>query len=163
MSASTNKKIVVRRFDREPLAGFVNPQSYLQADGVELLSASGTVSVVPYPDVKTVSFVRDFDLSEPGPDHKQFHNRPKMNGVWVRMRFRDGDLMEGVLPNNLLQIEPFGFTMVPPNPTASNQRVFVPKAALCEMIVLGVIGSPLRERKTKPLPKEQIGLFDEPR
>jgi hypothetical protein len=78
------------------------------------------------------------------------------------MRFRDGDLMEGVLPNNLLQIEAHGFTLMPPNPTANNQRMFVPKAALCEMTVLGVIGSPLRERKPKPLPKEQIGLFEEP-
>jgi hypothetical protein len=27
--------------------------------------------------------------------------------------------------------------------------------------VLGVVGSPLRKRKAKPAPKEQIGLFDE--
>lgn len=152
---------MIHRFDREPLAGFVNPQTYLQPEGVELLSTSGTVSVVPYLDVKTVSFVRDFDLAEPGPDRKLFHNRPKMNGVWVRMRFRDGDEMEGVLPNNLLQLEPHGFSLMPPNPTANNQRVFVPKAALCEMTVLGVIGSALRERKPKPQPKEQIGLFEQ--
>jgi hypothetical protein len=27
--------------------------------------------------------------------------------------------------------------------------------------VLGVVGSPLKRRRAKPAPKEQIGLFDE--
>jgi hypothetical protein len=164
LSASTNKKIILHRFDREQLAGFVNPQTYLLDMGVELLSASGTVSVVPYPDVKSVSFVRDFnDVSEPGADRKLFHNRPKTSGIWVRMRFRDGDVMEGVLPNNLLQIEPQGFTVTPPNAAGGIQRLFVPRAALSEMTVLGVIGGPRREHMAKPQLKEQIGLFEEPR
>jgi hypothetical protein len=30
MAGSTAKKVVVRRFDRETLTGFVNPFSYLQ-------------------------------------------------------------------------------------------------------------------------------------
>ena len=49
--------------------------------------------------------------------------------------------------------------MVPPDPGFQNQRVFVPKAALSEVQVLGVVGSPLRKRK-KPVPAEQIEMFD---
>ena len=41
MAGSTTKKVLIRRFDREALTGFVNAQSYLQPAGVELLSPSG--------------------------------------------------------------------------------------------------------------------------
>ena len=160
MAASTNKKILVRRFERDALSGFVNPQAYLRAEGLELLSPSGAVLLVPYEEVKAVYFVRDFDAPEPPPEHRLFNTRPKISGVWVRMRFRDGEQMDGILANNLLQLEPYGFTVVPPNPSSNNQKVFVPRAALTELQVLGVVGSPLRPRKAKPVPKEQIGLFD---
>jgi hypothetical protein len=53
-----------------------------------------------------------------------------------------------------------GFTVVPPNPSSNNQRVFVPKGALREFHVLAVIGSPLRPRKAKPAPKTQLELFE---
>jgi hypothetical protein len=160
LSPSTNKKVVIRRFDREPMAGFVNPQTYLQPAGMEVLSLSGSLAMVPYDEAKAVCFVRDFDLTPPPAEMRVFHTRPKLNGIWVRMRFRDGELMDGLLANNLLQLEPYGFTVVPPNPSSNNQRIFVPRAALADLQVLGVVGSPLRPRKPKPKPKEQIGLFD---
>jgi hypothetical protein len=77
------------------------------------------------------------------------------------MTFRDDEVMEGVLANNLLQLDPHGFTVVPPDPYSNNQRIFLPRAALKELQVLGVVGSPLKRRKAKPEAKEQIGLFDE--
>jgi hypothetical protein len=122
--------VLVSRFDREPLSGFVNPQNYLLPEGLELL--------------------------------RLFTTRPKMEGLWIRMRFRDGDAMDGLLSNNLLLMEPYGFSVIPPDPGFQNQRVFIPKAAVTGVQVLGVIGSPLRIRKTKPTPKEQIGLFEKP-
>jgi hypothetical protein len=70
--------------------------------------------------------------------------------------------MDGLLSNNLLQLEPYGFSVIPPDPGFQNQRVFIPKAAVTGVQVLGVIGSPLRIRKTKPTPKEQIDLFEGP-
>ena len=57
--------------------------------------------------------------------------------------------MEGILPNNLLQIESHGFMVVPPDPYGNRQRVFVPRAALLGVEVLGVVGSPLKKRKAK--------------
>ena len=72
------------------------------------------------------------------------------------------DAMDGLIPNNLLQFEPQGFSVIPPDPGFQNQRVFVPKAALSSIQVMGVIGSPLRRsRKTKPADaKEQMEMFD---
>jgi hypothetical protein len=160
VAGSTTKKVIVRRFEREPLAGFVNPQNYLQPNGIELLTTAGTVQAVPYGELKAVSFVRDFDSANPAQERKIFNTRPKIDGLWVRLKLRDGEVLEGVLANDLLAIEQHGFTIVPPDPYSNNQRVFLPKAALTEVQVLGVVGSPLRKAKAKPVSKEQIRLFD---
>ena len=163
MGVSTNKKVLVVRFDREALSGFVNPQTYLLPEGLELLTQEGAVSILPYNEIKVVCFVRDFQQGEPRKELRLFTTRPKMEGLWIRMRFRDGDAMDGLLTNNLLQLEPYGFSVIPPDPGFQNQRLFVPKAALSGVQVLGVIGSPLRAgRKTKPTPKEQIEMFPKP-
>jgi hypothetical protein len=161
LGVSTHKKVLVSRFDRETLSGFVHPQGYQLADGLELMTQSGSVSIVPYIEVKLVCFVRDFQQGEPRKELRLFTTRPKMEGLWLRMHFRDGDAMDGILSNNLLQLEQYGFSVVPPDPGFQNQRVFVPKAALSRIQVLGVVGSPLRQpRKPKLTPKEQIELFN---
>src|SRR6202158_6347796 len=161
LGVTTNKKVLVSRFDREALSGFVNPQSYLSADVLELLSQEGSVSTVPYLEIKLVCFVRDFQQGEPRKELRLFTTRPKMEGLWVRMRFRDGDMMDGMLANNLLQLDPYGFSVVPPDPGFQNQRIFVPRAALSGVQVLGVVGSALRLARTpKPAPKEQMGLLE---
>jgi len=50
--------------------------------------------------------------------------------------------------------------LVPPDPYSNNQRLFLPRGALVELQVLGVVGSPLRRRKTRVVPKEQPSLFE---
>jgi hypothetical protein len=148
---------MVFRFDRETLPGFVNPQGYLLPSGLELLSTAGSVSVLPYPEVKSVCFVREFGTGEARKEMRVFTTRPKMDGLWVRMHFRDGDIMDGILTNNLLLVEPYGFTIVPPDSGNQNQRTFVPKSSLVDMHVLGVVGSG-RSRK-RVAPKEQMDIF----
>ncbi len=160
MAASTTKKAIVRRYDKESLAGYLNPLTFLQPTGVELLSADGNVATVPYGDIKAIAFVRDFGGAGE-PDRRIFNTRPKMEGLWVSLQFRDGDVMEGVMPNNLLQVEHYGFSVIPPDSVGNSQRFFVPRASLLTVEVLGVVGSPLKKRKAKAAPKEQIGLFDE--
>jgi hypothetical protein len=159
VSSSTTKKAVLRRFEKEPLAGYINPLTFLQLTGIELLSPKGNVVLVPYSDVKTVAFVRDFE-SASEPTRQLFQTRPKMEGLWVRLEYRDGDLTEGILPNNLLHIETYGFTVIPPDAYGNVQRLFVPRTALRSVQVLGVVGSPLK-RKAKPAAKDQIGLFED--
>ena len=160
MAGSTSKKVRISRFDREPILGYVNPQTYLRPAGVEIITKDGNLSVVPYEEVKCVQFVRDFEPPEPSAERKVFNTRPKMDGLWVRARFRDGEVIDGILTNNLLALESAGFTIVPPDPYSNNQRLFLPRTALAELQVLGVVGSPLRRPKAKAVPKEQIGLFD---
>ncbi len=160
MPASTNKKVLVLRFDRETLPGFVSPHSWLRADGLELLSTSGAVATIPYDEVRFVCFVRDFDQGEPRRELRTFTSRPKTTGLWLRLHFRDGEIMDGIMSNNLLQVEPQGFSFIPPDPGYQNQKVFVPRAALASIQVLGVVGSPLKTRRPAPTPKEQLEMFD---
>jgi hypothetical protein len=160
LAGSTSKKVRISRFDREPLLGYVNPQTYLRPTGVEMLTPDGNFTVVPYDEIKAVQFVKDFEPLDPASERKVFNTRPKMDGLWVRVKFRDGEVMDGILANDLLLVNPHGFTVVPPDPYSNNQRLFLPRAALTELQVLGVVGSPLRQRKPKAVPKEQIGLFD---
>jgi hypothetical protein len=160
MSPSTSKKVLVRRFDREVVAGFVSPHSYLQAAGIEVLTPSGTMVVLPYREVKSVCFVKEFEGASQAQEHKVFNTRPKMEGLWVRLNFRDNEIMDGILPNNLLQIDRYGFTIVPPEPYSNNQRIFVPREALNGIQVLGVVGSPLTRGRRKTVAKEQGTLFE---
>jgi hypothetical protein len=160
LASSTTKKAIIRRFQKESLAGYINPASYLQPAGVDLLSAQGNLSIIPYEEIKTISFVRDFEGGGEG-GRRVFNTRPKMEGLWVSLRFRDGEVLEGIMPNNLLQVELYGFTVIPPDPYSNQQRVFIPRSAVESVEVLGVVGSPLKKRKAKAVPKEQIGLFDE--
>jgi hypothetical protein len=158
VASSTVKKVVVRRFDRENLLGFVNPFSYLQPSAIEILSPEGSLVLLPYDEVRSVCFVKDFEAeAEP---RRIFMTRPKLEGLWVRMLFRDGEILDGILPNNLLAWEISGFTVTPPEPDANNQRVFVPRSALKSIQVLGVVGSPLRPKRKKAGPApDQPTLF----
>ena len=159
MAASTTKKALIRRFDREPLQAFLNPQNYLQPNGIEMLSPAGAVVFIGYYDFKNVCFVKEFD-SAPEPA-KQFQTRPKMDGLWVRMKYRDGEIMDGILPNNLLQWDRYGYSLIPPEPYSNNQRIFVPREALTDIQVLGVVGSPLTKGTRRKSPQEgQPTLFD---
>ena len=158
MSSSTAKKVIVRRFDRENISGFVNAFSYLQPSAIELLKPDGALVLLPYDEVKSVCFVKDFEAETES--RKIFMTRPKLEGLWVRMLFRDGEVLDGILPNNLLAWEIAGFTVTPPEPDANNQRVFVPRSALKSIQVLGVVGSPLTAKRKKAVPgQDQPTLF----
>jgi hypothetical protein len=159
LSPSTTKKVFIRRFEREPVQGYASPQHYLQPSGIEILKPDGAMLMLSYREVKWISFVREFPTGLISDERKVFHTRPKMEGLWVRLLFRDNDLMEGILPNNLLQIDPYGFAFVPPDPFSNNQRIFVPREALRNIHVLGVVGGKAAKGKRAEV-KEQIKLFE---
>lgn len=160
MQRSTAKKVVVHRFDRESVGGFVDPSSYLKADFVEILLASGVLQQIAYPEIKQVAFVKDFEAGRGRSEQRSFQSRPKMDGLWVEMEFRDGDHLEGVLPNNLAATDAAGFTVTPPNSAGNTQRVFVPRQALRALTVKAVIGLRTgRKPKDKGVSAAQQNLF----
>lgn len=166
--SSTHKKVVIRKLDKTLVCGYVDPHSYLGAEAVDLLAHDGHLTSIPLGQVKGVFFVRDFEGNPKRPERKVFHSRPRQSGLWVRMIFKDNEVLEGLTPNNLLGLDPAGFYISPPDMYSNNLRIFVPRRSLKEMEVLGVIRDGKLRRELPPnlaaLPKgsdgaAQIGLF----
>jgi hypothetical protein len=163
LASSTTKKVQLWRFDRQPIAGYVNPGTYITENGVELLTLAGNVIAVPFGELKAVCFVREFDRTPPVPPKRSFVTRPKLDGLWIRLTLRDGQQIEGVMPNDLLSISGHGFLIAPADFAGNNQRVFIPRPAVVGAQVLGVVGSPLRQpaRKKATTVQDQIRLFED--
>ena len=161
MASSASKKVRVLRFEREPLHGFVQTSTFQTPLGIEFLSQNGNLSTIGYEEVRAICFVQGFDDPPPRLDGAYFVSRPKKSGLWVRMRFRDGVQMDGLLGNQLLQSDPFGFMITPPDQAINPQWIFVPRAALVDFQVLAVVGSGLKASKKlgSPKPEAQAKLF----
>jgi hypothetical protein len=165
---STYKKVVVRKLDRSLIKGFVDSASYLRLNGIQIIDREGRAVVLPLPEIKAVFFVRDFDGNSQRSERKLFQSRPRLAGLWVQMTFKDNEVLEGLLPNNLVEISPEGFLVTPADLYSNNLKIFVPRTALSKINVLGVIpdGRPRRpSQKRGGLPgdtapsERQIDLF----
>jgi len=99
--ASTHKKVIIVLADKKPLRGYLNPVRLGQNDPVDLLTPDGEHIEVPLGKVRSVFFVREFS-DDFEPERKAFLSRPKLDGLWVRLRYNDGETLEGVVPNDLL-------------------------------------------------------------
>ena len=143
---STHKKVIVRKRGRDSVSGYVSPANFVVEGKLELLNPSGKVVQIDMAEIKSVDFVRDFsDLATSG--RRTFTTRPRTEGLWVRLRFTDNDILEGMMPNDLVQVSPEGYLITPPDTRGNIQRIFVPRSALEEMNVLGVIGRPESRRR----------------
>ncbi len=160
MPGSTSKKVAAVRFDREPVLGFINPQNFLQPEGIEVLTINGAAVELPFAEMKALCFIRDFEPAPAWKENRAFANRPKTEGLWLRILFRDGDTMEGLIANDLLGIETHGLTVAPPDSGFQNQRIFVPRAALTRVQVLGVVGRPVRRAPKPKAGDKQLSMFD---
>jgi len=150
--ASTHKKVVVLLLDRSICKGYVNPASLGHSESVDLLTLDGEHEQIKLKDVKAVYFVREFTEAFE-PERKTFLSRPKLDGLWVRLKFQDDDAMEGIVTNNLLDLLDAGVQLIPPDLHGNVIRMFVPRSALSEMKVLGVVGVARRSAR----PTREIG------
>jgi hypothetical protein len=164
--SSTRKRVVVRKLDKGLIKGFLDPQGYV-AENIEVLDREGRLVQVAMSDVKGVFFVRDFTGNPDRAERKIFRSRPRLAGLWVRMTFKDSEVLEALLPNNLLDVDPLGFLVTPPDVYSNNLRIFIPRTALTEMEVLGVISDGVVRRMSQraaqarvtALSDQQFGLF----
>ncbi len=162
-SASTHKKVVILLLDRTTVKGYLDAGALGRADSVDLLTPEGEHKSIPVDKMKSVYFVRElsdsFEL-----ERKAFLSRPKLDGLWVRLRFRDEDVVEGIIPNDLLDLLDKGLHLTPPDLHGNVLRIFVPRAALVELKVLGVVGVARRAPRPArgaPAPEPQPRLFSE--
>jgi hypothetical protein len=162
--ASTHKKVVVLLLNRTSVRGYLNPATLGRSEQIDLLTLDGEQESIQLEDVKSVYFVREFkDQFEP--ERKTFLSRPKLDGLWVRLRFKDEDAMEGIVSNNLLDLLDTGVRLTPPDLHGNVLHMFIPRTALREMKVLGVVGvarrSPRATRDIRAVLEAQSKLFSE--
>jgi len=146
----------VRFLDRNVVRGYLNPSKLGEAETLELLTPDGEQRSFSVKDVRSIYFVREFS-DDFEPERKAFLSRPKLDGLWVRLKFRDEDTIEGVVPNDLLSLLDRGVQITPPDLHGTTLRIFIPRTALTEMTVLGVVGIARR----KPAAPPQPGLFND--
>lgn len=157
--ASTHKKVIVVLADRKPLRGYLNPGRLGQTDPVDLLTQDGTHQEIPLAKIRSIYFVRDFS-DEFEPERKAFLSRPKLDGLWVRLRYTDGETLEGLIPNDLISLLDNGVQITPPDLNSTTDRIFVPRSALSEVTVLGVVGI-ARRKPEAAAAAAQSRLFNE--
>lgn len=156
--ATTHKKVIVRKMDRDSVQGYVSA-AFVSDGKLELMNTSGNVVAIELHDIKGVYFVREFGDSETLA-RKTFTSRPRVEGLWVRLRFRDNEVIEGMMPNDLLQEGSQGFSIIPPDTQSNTQRIFVPRSALADMTVMGVIGEKKPTRRgSRPQDTRQVPMF----
>jgi hypothetical protein len=143
---STHKKVVVRKIDRDTVNGYVSPAHFVRDGKLELLNTTGNVVAIELADIKCVFFVRDFGDSD-SLSRKTFTTRPRAEGLWVRIKFKDGEVLEGLMPNDLSLNGPEGYLINPLDLRSNVQRLFVPRTALESLNVLAVIGATRRQRR----------------
>src|SRR5205814_5560446 len=155
---STHKKVIVRKMDRDSVSGYVSPSNFVNDGKLELLNTAGTVIAVDLREIKGVYFVREFGDSE-SLTRKTFTSRPRAEGLWVRLKFKDNEVLEGMMPNDLSLTIGEGFLINPPDLRSNTQRIFVPRLALESLTVLAVIGATRRRRRGMPSDTRRVLLF----
>lgn len=159
--ASTHKKAILLLLSGENLMGYVNVNALGHSETVEVLTPQGEHKSINLEDIKSVYFVKEFN--EPYElERKSFLSRPKLDGLWVRLKFTDQDVIEGIVANDLIDLLDSGVRLTPPDIHGNTLRMFIPRSALVEMKVLGVVGVARRlQPRAEKIAEAQPNLFGE--
>jgi hypothetical protein len=168
--SSAHKKVIVRRFTGETLPGYLPLTGFVRNRAIDILDLTGRVVPLLLNDIKHVSYVRDFNLQDTtNPERlsrRTFLAKPRTEGLWLRMTFRSGDLLEGLAPIDITLTDDLiadaGLQLTPPDTRSNTQRLYVPRTSITDLQLLAVITSPSR-RKPLPaasVPSMQEDLFD---
>jgi hypothetical protein len=145
--------------DKRTLRGYLSPARLGQSEPIDVLTPDGEHEQIPLAKVRAIYFVREFS-DDFEPERKAFLSRPKLDGLWVRLRFTDSETLEGVIPNDLLSLIDNGLQITPPDLNSATDRIFVPRSALSEVTVLGVVGV-ARRKPAAAAATAQPRLFNE--
>jgi hypothetical protein len=167
MSSSSHKKVILRRFrpggpaagPPEIIPGYLPLSGFVRNRALDLLDLSGRVIPIVLNDVKLISYVRDFNLSDTlNPERltrRTFLARPRTEGLWLRLTFTTGDLLEGLAPTDVSLLDDLvndaGLFLTPPDTRSNTQRIYVPRTSVADLALLAVITSPTK-KKPGPIP-----------
>jgi hypothetical protein len=99
---------------------------------------SDVVEEISIKDIKAVFYVNSFK-GDSERNHINFHTRaPIVHGIWMRLKFLDGEVMEGIVYNSMRYLVDPGFFLLPTDPGSNNKLVYVVKSWIVDHRVLGV-------------------------
>jgi len=155
---AAQKKVVVRQFQGGLVWGYLPASGFVEEGYVALMQVDGRARTIDFRDIKTICYVRDFNLDDQeDPERlgrRVFPARPRGEGLWLRLGFLDGDTLEGLSGFDMgfidSLLEERGLFFSPPDARANAQRVFVPRAALASLEVLGYITAPSKRNAAQP-------------
>ncbi len=99
---------------------------------------TGVVEDIPATDAKAVFFVKSFEGNHRHNELKFYTRAAIVYGIWVRIEFKDGEVMEGIIHNSIHYLIDSGFFLLPTDPGCNNKLVYVVKKWLKDCRVLGV-------------------------
>ncbi|WP_213803405.1 hypothetical protein [Granulicella sp. dw_53] len=158
MPSSSHKKVILRRFrpggQTDILPGYLAVSGFVRNRALDLLDLSGRVVPILLNDLKLISYVRDFNLNDTvNPERltrRTFLARPRSEGLWLRLSFTSGDLLEGLAPTDHTLLDDLvndaGLFLTPPDIRSNTQRIFVPRTSIAELTLLAVITSPSKKK-----------------
>jgi len=171
--AAAQKKVILRTFGGDLMWGYLPQGGFLHSGGIALMGIDGRITSQPLNDIKTIAYVRDFNLDDRvNPERigrKAFPARPRGDGLWLKLTFRDEDELEGLANFDIgfadSLVEDHGLFLSLPDARSNTQRVFVPRTALRSLEALGVVTAPSRRLGAKlprqPAADAQAKLFGE--
>jgi hypothetical protein len=120
----------------DPLSAGLTGNSLPSQVALEL--ASGGKTVIDLRSAKALFFVKTLEGRNDYVEIKFFERNPQIEGLWTKIRFKDGEVTEGIVHNSLPFVSDSGFFLRPPDPRSNNRIVFVVKTFLSDFRVLGI-------------------------
>ena len=133
------RKVIVRKLNGEILKGYMEEKPDLvHGDSINFTSLTEEHISIPKREMKALFFVRKFTGNKEYSEVKFFESQPRIDGLWVRLKFQDNETIEGIVSNSIRFLIDDGFFLRPPDPNSNNRLMFVLKVALKDFTVLGV-------------------------
>ena len=98
---------------------------------------SNVIEEISINDVKAIFYVRSFEGDAKHKELSYYGKSPIVHGIWMRVEFLDGEVMEGIVHNSLRYLVDPGFFLFPTDPFSNNKLVYVVKSQLADHRVLG--------------------------
>ena len=176
--ASSRKKVIVRTSTGGhpdtlhpgylPPAGLLSPGLAPASLSLDLLDLEGRILPIPFASVRSIAFVRDFNLADKlNPERltrRTFLSRPRAEGLWLRLTLVGGtsgtEVLEGLAPLDLTLLDNLlddrGLFLLPPDIRSNTQRLFIPRHAIAALQLLAVITTPSKPKPTLDFPQNSL-------
>ena len=142
---------VVIHLESEVVKGFLETHPMDTLDALLLSTSNGmppslrirrlgvdTFEEIPTENAKAVFYVKDFEGNGQRKDLQFYKRAPLVHGIWIRVEFLDGEVMEGLVHNTVRFLLDPGFFIRPTDPSSNNRLVYVLKKCLRDFRVLGL-------------------------